>query len=70
MTAVNLEIMSPQPLTMKRHGALEIISVSAIMARGACAMTEYGLSEPLIEAGRLAMPSWDTVVGMLMKGIF
>ena len=43
---------------------------SAIIASGAWAKIEYGLSEPLIEASGLAIPSWETVVGMLMKGMF
>ena len=61
---------SPQPLTINRQGALAMTSVSAIIASGAWAKIEYGLSEPLIDASGLAIPSWETVVGMLMNGIF
>ena len=45
---MNLEITSPHPLITKRHGAREMISVSATIAKGACARIEYGLSDPLI----------------------
>ena len=68
--AVYLAIMSPQPLITERQGACDIMFVSAIIASGAWVIMEYCLFVSFIEANGLAMPSWEIVVGMLMKGVF
>ena len=56
-TEVNLEIRSPHPLAVKRYSELIIISVSATIAIGDSAITEYGLFKPLTAATGLAIPS-------------